>query len=246
LNDGYVIKTENLTKYYRDVKALESLNLEVKSGIFGFLGPNAAGKTTTIKILVGLVKPTSGKAYVMGFDAVEESLEIRKRVGYLPESPVFYEELSGWEYLDFIGRLKGLKKEQRKTEIRTLLEKVGLLEQSKRKIKGYSAGMLQRLGFAQALLGDPDLLILDEPTSNLDPLGREDVIRLIKDLGAEGKKIFISSHILSEVERVCEEVAILDNGRLIMQEKIETLRAKYPKASLQEIFVDMIKKQKVN
>ena len=105
-----MIRVENLTKYYRDVKALESLNLEVKSGIFGFLGPNAAGKTTTIKILVGLVKPTSGKAYVMGFDAVEESLEIRKRVGYLPESPVFYEELSGWEYLDFIGRLKGLKR----------------------------------------------------------------------------------------------------------------------------------------
>jgi ABC-2 type transport system ATP-binding protein len=221
------VKTQNLTKYYGSVRALNNLTIEVKRGVFGLLGPNAAGKTTTINILLGLVKPTSGEAYVLGIDAVKRSMEVRRRVGYLPEDPVFYEEMSGWDHLNFIAKLRGMPSGIRRGQVTSLLEWAGLSDAAKKKVGKYSQGMKQRLAIAQSLVGDPELVLLDEPTSNLDPLGREDVLKLIKRLRREGKAVFVSSHVLSEVERVCDEVAVMDRGDLILKGSLTDVKLRF-------------------
>lgn len=198
----------------------------MEKGITGFLGPNAAGKTTTIKILMGLLKPTSGKALVLGIDPTQKPLDVRKHVGLLPETPKPYRNMSGWEFLYFIAKIRGLH-ERKKEEVNALLQKVGLLDRAKDKISTYSRGMVQRLAIAQALIGDPDLILLDEPTAGLDPLGREEMISLIMELGKAGKSVFISSHILSEVERACSRVLIIDRGQLILDGKIEEIKNEF-------------------
>lgn len=214
------VKINGLTKRYRglgrklsNVMAVDHLNLEVQDGIiFGFLGPNGAGKTTTIKMLLGLIYPTEGEAWLL--EKPVGDIAVKREISYLPESPYFYEHLSGPELLNFYGRLFGLNAEERGKRITRLLELVGLPEDRK-PLREYSKGMLQRIGIAQALINDPKLLFFDEPTSGLDPIAHIDIRDLIITLKTQGKTIFLSSHQLSDVEMVCDRVAILNRGRLM-------------------------------
>lgn len=217
---SYAIVTENLTKDYRTgfrlqkIRAIENLNLTVESHeIFGFLGPNGAGKTTTIKILVGLARPTSGKATILGKPSSD--VAIKKQIGFLPESPYFYEYLNAYEYLNLCAQVSGVAKELHNSQIEKLLNSVGLMRFAKMPLKGFSRGMLQRLGIAQALIHNPELVILDEPMGGLDPIGRREFRDIILKLKAQGKTVFFSTHILSDVEMICDRVGIILNGKLI-------------------------------
>jgi ABC-2 type transport system ATP-binding protein len=212
------IKTVNLSKYYRSgfltkkIKALDNVNLEVRTGeIFGFLGPNGAGKTTTIKILIGLVKPTTGSAFI--FDEPPTSVKIKTRIGFLPETPYFYDHLTAEEFLTFCAQLQGLKNQ--KIAIDSILSLVGLKQAKKIPLRHFSRGMLQRIGIAQALIADPDIVLLDEPMGGLDPIGRKEIRDVIIGLKEQGKTVFFSTHILSDVEMLCSRVGILINGKLI-------------------------------
>jgi ABC-2 type transport system ATP-binding protein len=198
----------------RRVDALKDLNLSVDEGeIFGLLGPNGAGKTTTIKILMGIHFATRGTARLFGRPL--DDLEVKRKIGFLPENPYFYDYLKGWEFLDFYGQLYGMAKVARRRRIEELLALVGLSHAANLPLKGYSKGMNQRIGLAQALLSDPKLVILDEPQSGLDPLGRKEVRDLILRLKAEGRTVVFSSHILSDAEMICDRVGILFKGELI-------------------------------
>lgn len=197
------------------VTALDKLNLKVEPGrVFGFLGPNGAGKTTTIHVLLGFVEPTEGQASLFGCD-VRKSIA-RRRIGYLPEHPDLYRFLSGRELLRFAGRLAGMGGRQLETRITEVLNEVGLDDAADRRIAAYSRGMRQRIALGQALVHDPDLLILDEPTSGLDPIARQSVRGLIRRLRDRGRTVFFSSHELSEVELVCDDIAIMAKGRLVV------------------------------
>jgi len=219
-----VIETHGLSKSYKDVAALKSLDLRVpKNSIFGFLGPNGAGKTTTIKLLLGLARPTGGEARVFGLDIVHDSVDIRKRVGYLAQDPRYYEHMSARETLRFTARFFYSGPAQAIEErVAETLDLVGLSDKADRPVKGFSGGERQRLGIAQAQVNYPDLLILDEPAASLDPQGRHDVLEVMERL-RKHTTIFYSTHILSDVQRVSDTVAILDHGQLIAQASIEEL-----------------------
>ncbi|MBC7320972.1 ABC transporter ATP-binding protein [bacterium] len=220
-----VIRTEGLCKYFKDKKALEELNLEVPKGIiFGYLGPNGAGKTTTIRVLLNLAKPTKGTAYILGED-IRKSRNYLRKVGFLPDVPNFYNFFTAREFLSFIADITGI--ENPKKRIEETLDLVGL-KNEKSRIGTYSRGMKQRLGLAQALLPDPELLILDEPTSSLDPQGRKEVLDLIFSLKGN-KTVFFSTHILTDVERICDRIGILKEGRLILEDSIENIKKRYRK-----------------
>jgi ABC-2 type transport system ATP-binding protein len=214
------IRLENLGKTYRggwgqkgSVPALRNLSLEVREGeIFGFLGPNGAGKTTTIHLLLDLMRPTSGTAQM--FDRPAGDAKVRRRLGYLPESVNLHTHYTGRGLLEFYAALTGIPPAARAGRIDQLLRLLKLEEAAHRPVTKYSKGMLQRLGFAQALLHEPDLIILDEPTSSLDPVGRKEFRDILLELKRQGKTVFISSHILSEVESVCDRVAIMEKGEL--------------------------------
>jgi ABC-2 type transport system ATP-binding protein len=213
------ILVEGLTKVYKgrmggEVAAVNDISFSVRQGeIFGFIGPNGAGKTTTIKMLLGLLFPTSGKAQVLGMPAGD--IQTKERISYLPESPYFYEHMTAVEVLDFFCRLFKIKGKERKSKIDELLQRVGLAEDANRTLRQYSKGMLQRIGVAQALINDPDLLFFDEPTSGLDPIAHKDIQDLIISLKAQGKTVMLSSHQLSDVERVCDRVAIINRGKIV-------------------------------
>jgi len=195
------------------VRAVEELSFEVRAGeIFGLLGPNGAGKTTALKMLLGFVKPTSGQAFIAGQRV--GTVASRRQLGYLPENPALYEFLRGDEYLMFAGRLCGLSRADARKRTVELLERVGLAGRADRPIRKFSKGMVQRLALAQALVGDPQIAILDEPMSGLDPIGRKDVRDLILQLRDEGRTVLFSTHILSDVEAICDRVGILVEGRL--------------------------------
>ncbi len=213
----HAIETFNLTKRYGSITAVDHLNLKVKRGeIFGYLGHNGSGKTTTIMMLCGLVEPTEGGATVAGFDVQREVLEVKKRIGFLPENASYYDNLTARQNLEFFGELAGLAKKERKERSKELLNLVGLGEWKDIKVGKFSKGMQQRLGIAQALIRDPEVLFLDEPTSGLDPQGTRDIRNLILKLGREeGKTIFLSSHLLAEVKQLCDKVGILKRGKLI-------------------------------
>ena len=220
------IQTENLQKAYTtfshrgDTHALKGLTLEVKQGeTFGFLGPNGAGKSTTILLLLNLIRPTSGVARLFGSPVTDP--QVHRRLGYLPESVNLHDYYSGRGLLEFYAALLDVPLEARKTRIDELLKLLQLEDAAQKSVSKYSKGMLQRLGFAQAMLHDPDLLILDEPTASLDPVGRKEFRDILVELKKRGKTIFISSHILSEVESVCDRVAILQKGEL---KKVGTLQ----------------------
>ncbi len=214
------VETFELTKDYpvgfwrkRPKRALDSLNLRVETGeIFGLLGPNGAGKSTTLKILLRLIFPTSGRARILERDL--DDVEAHARLGFLPENPFFYDYLTPEEFLNYVGALFGLSGTERKRRADGLLERVGLAASRDVPLRKFSRGMVQRLGIAQALINDPELVILDEPMSGLDPLGRREVRDLILELREEGKTVIFSTHILSDAESLCNRVAILNRGRL--------------------------------
>ena len=223
-DENLVICTRGLTKSYNGTPVLKSLDLKVpKNSIFGFLGPNGAGKSTTIKLLLGLIKPTSGGGTLFGLDIVRNSADIRKRIGYLPQNPRYYDYMSARETLRFTAGFffKG-PADLIERQINDTLRMTGLEDKADRKIKGFSGGELQRLGIAQAQINSPDLLILDEPAASLDPMGRRDVLEVMRSL--KGKTtIFYSTHILDDVQRVSDTVAILNKGELIAMAPIDDL-----------------------
>jgi ABC-2 type transport system ATP-binding protein len=223
-----VIETRNLSKVYRDfwgrqkVRALKALDLQVREGeIFGLLGPNGSGKSTTIKILLGLLFPTSGEALVFGRDATEVSKN--QRIGYLPEESYLYRFLNATETLDFYGRLFNMSAKERRERGRQLIEMVGLTSSARRPLREYSKGMTRRIGLAQALINDPDLILLDEPTSGLDPIGTKQMKDLILSLKAEGKTVVLCSHLLADVQDVCDRIAILYQGELKELGRVDSL-----------------------
>jgi ABC-2 type transport system ATP-binding protein len=223
-----VIETRNLTKVYRDfwgrqkVRALKALDLEIRRGeIFGLLGPNGSGKTTTIKLLLGLLFPTSGRALVFGRDATDVTKN--ERIGYLPEESYLYKFLSAEETLDFYGRLFKMSRRLRRQRTAELIEQVGLVRAKRRQLREYSKGMTRRIGLAQALINDPELILLDEPTTGLDPLGTRDMKQMILDLRDRGKTIVMCSHQLDDVQDVCDRIAILYEGELKELGRVDSL-----------------------
>ena len=222
------IRATGLTKSYGKRLVLDSLDLDVEEGsIFGFLGPNGAGKTTTLRLTTGLARATSGSIEVLGHDAQTAGTATRSAIGFLPDVPAFYEWMTAPEFLFFVGGLFGMARATLHERADMLLELAGLTGVTT-KIGGYSRGMKQRLGIAQALINAPRLLLLDEPTSALDPMGRKDVLDMVASLRGR-TTVFFSTHILSDVERVCDTVAILDRGRLVAHGPIDELRARYGK-----------------
>ncbi len=225
------LQTRNLSKRYRTgfwlnkpVMSLKNVDLTVYQGeTFGLLGQNGAGKTTLIKTLLGIIRPTKGKAQVLGRPIGNRA--VKQRIGYLPENPYFYDTLTGWEVMEMTAGLFGIGQRLQRDRIPELLALVGLPEEAARKkqLRQYSKGMLQRIGMAQALVNDPQLLILDEPMSGLDPLGRVQMREIILQLKKQGRTIFFNSHVLSDVERVCDRVAILDRGELISLGSLQEL-----------------------
>jgi ABC-2 type transport system ATP-binding protein len=204
----------------RKKRVLDGISFGVREGeIFGFVGPNGAGKTTTLKILMGLIRPTSGRAEILGHDVGET--DFRRHVGFLPESPYFYEYLTGREILGFYARLSGVPRALRGGRVEALLSQVGLEAAADVRLRTYSKGMLQRIGIAQALVHDPRVVFLDEPMSGLDPLGRKEIRDLIVKLRAEGKTVFMNTHILSDVELACDRVAIIARGRIVHEGPID-------------------------
>ena len=223
-----VVETRNLSKVYRDfwgrqkVRALKALDLTIHRGeVFGLLGPNGSGKTTTIKLLLGLLFPTTGRALVFGRDASEVTKN--ERIGYLPEESYLYKFLNAEETLDFYGRLFNMSPEVRKSRAKELIHEVGLDRDKRRQLKEYSKGMTRRIGLAQALINDPELVLLDEPTSGLDPLGTRWMKDLILKLKARGKTVLMSSHLLGDVQDVCDRIAILHQGELKELGRVDSL-----------------------
>jgi len=220
-----VIETQNLTKRYHDKLAVNALNLTVQEGeIFGFLGPNGAGKTTTILMLLGLTEATSGRASVCGFDPTLESLEVKRRVGYLPENPGFYEDMSAGENLLYMARLNRIPDDEARRRTSEVLDQVGLSEDGRRLVREYSRGMKQRLGIAEVLIKNPQAVILDEPTLGIDPDGAIRILELIKGLNRERNlTVMLSSHQLQQVQSICNRVGIIVRGRLIVQGQMDEL-----------------------
>src|SRR5436309_5846917 len=218
-----MIKVENLTKRYAGVQALSDVSFEVARGeIVGFLGPNGAGKSTTMRILTGFIPASSGRVQVAGFDVFNDSLEVRRRIGYMPENNPLYVDMRVIEYLRFRARLKGVPRSERRQKLGEVLKLCGLADVSRRVIGQLSKGYRQRVGLADALLAEPDLLILDEPTIGLDPVQIRQVRQLIKDLGKR-HTILLSSHILPEVEMTCNRVIIIHHGRILASDTPENL-----------------------
>ena len=226
--DEYVIKTENLSKVYgsffwkKKEPALMDLNLAIPAGtVFGFLGPNGAGKTTTIRLLMDLIRPTQGQATVLGRPV--NDIEIKTQIGFLPDSPAFSSYLSAYEFLNICAKLLRLPSSVRKKRIYEVLEIVKMTEHAKSKLGNFSRGMIQRIGIAQAILNNPRLLILDEPLVGLDPLGRQELKNIIFRQREEGTNVFFCSHILSDVETICDHIGILHKGKLLCYGKMEEL-----------------------
>jgi len=218
------IQISGLTKVYKETRALDGVDLTVPEGsIYGFLGPNGAGKTTALRILTGMARPTSGGATVFGHDVVRATNDVRSLIGFLPDVPGYYPWMTAEEFLRFSGKLFGLKGPVLEERVESLLAMAGL-EGIKQRVGGYSRGMKQRLGVAQALINAPRLLMLDEPTSALDPMGRKDVLEMIAALRGR-TTVFFSTHILTDVERVCDTVAILDEGRVVRQAAMAELKS---------------------
>lgn len=223
-NVSLAIETVNLTKRYGHLTAVNKLNLKVGSNtIHGFLGPNGAGKTTTIKVLVGLLRPNEGTARIFGEEISGDKPHVRLRFGYMPELPKFPKHLKGWELLDIYGQMFGLTKQQRQDQLPGLIELVGLKGREKDLIGKYSKGMQQRLGIAQALLNKPQLIVLDEPSLGLDPVGMVEVRELIKQVVKQGTTVFLSSHLLFEVQQVCTHVTIIHKGIALVSDTLENV-----------------------
>ncbi len=248
----YIVEIEELSKDYevgfwrkKKVRALDRLSLKVEAGqIFGFLGGNGAGKTTTIKILMSLLFPTEGSAKILGRDISDTAMH--QRIGYCPENPYFYDYLTSRELLNYFGEIFGLSAEVRKTRTEKLLTKVGLAEKDRNKqLRKYSKGMLQRVGIAQSLINEPEIVFLDEPMSGLDPIGRREIRELIGELRESGTTVFMSTHILSDVEALCDNVAILRGGKLSATGKLSELLTRNADKRTFEVIVGNIKAESI-
>jgi ABC-2 type transport system ATP-binding protein len=233
-----VIETISLTKIYKDfwgrdkVKAVDNLNLSIPKGqVFGLLGPNGSGKTTTIKMLLGLLFPSSGRAKIFGKSPT--NVEVKAKIGYLPEETRLYQFLDSWETLDFYGRIFNIEGAERKRRAEALVEMVGLGPAASRPVGQYSKGMARRIGLAQSLINDPDLLILDEPTSGLDPIGTRQIKDLLLELKKRGKTIVLCSHLLADVEDVCDQVSIMYGGKLLCSGEIQELLSQQDQTQVQ-------------
>ncbi len=220
-----MIEVSSLTKRYGDLLAIDSLNFSVKKGeVVGFLGPNGAGKSTAMKIITGYMAPTSGSARVAGYDVFEDPLEVKRRIGYLPETPPLYQDMFVEDYLKYVAQLKGVEKANVKSRVEVALEQTNLIEVRRRLIQNLSKGFRQRVGIAQALVSDPEILILDEPTVGLDPKQVAEIRSLIMEL--RGKHtIILSTHILPEVQAVCERIIIIHKGHIVAQDSLDKLSA---------------------
>ena len=225
--EPYAIRCAGLSKRYGSAQALIGLDLAVPANsIFGLLGPNGAGKSTTMKLLTRQIAPSGGQAWVAGVPISGQAADVRNRIGYLSEQPPFYSWMTGFEFLNFVGELFGLDAILRRKRCDELLELVGLTNAAKKRIGAYSHGMRQRLGIAQALMNQPEVLFLDEPVSALDPMGRKEVLEMLASL--KGKStVFFSSHILTDVDRICDEVAVLHKGKLLVQSPTQSLKEQY-------------------
>ena len=219
-----VVEIKNLTKFYGKIVGIENLTLSVKKGeIFGFLGPNGAGKTTTIRTLLGYLKPTAGEAFILGKNIVDSIVDIKREVGYIPGDLNLYNHLNGKQFLDYFSSL-------RNTEMSLLDDLLKIFDVPlDRKIKGYSKGMKQKLGIIQAFMDDPDIVIMDEPTSGLDPLLQQKFYDFLNSQKKKGRTMFFSSHVLSEVDKICDRIGIIRNGNLVALEDVETLKSKMGK-----------------
>ena len=221
----WVVETTDLSKFYDGVKAVERLNLRIKEGeIYGLLGPNGAGKTTTILMLLGLTEPTSGKALVYGYNSTTEPLKVKRVTGYLPENVGFYEDLTARETLRYIARLNGIPDKRSSSRIEELLKVVGLQEVVDWEVRKFSRGMRQRLGIAAVLVKDPKFVILDEPTSGIDPEGARHILELIRKMSREQNiTVLLSSHLLYQVQRICDRVGIVSEGHLVAEGSVDQL-----------------------
>jgi ABC-2 type transport system ATP-binding protein len=221
-----VIKIKDIVKIYPgDIKAISHLTLNIQKGIFGLLGPNGSGKTTLMQILTGVIKPTSGSVEILGYDLKKQLRLVKRDIGYLPEYPGMYEDMTGLSFLQYMGRLSGLSKKEARDNAKSLLKEADLEKWENVKIRKYSAGMKQRMAFAQSLLNDPQIVFLDEPTKGLDPLERQKVLNKIERIREQGKTVFLSSHILVEIEQVAGYIAIIDAGRVLFQGVAEEVKA---------------------
>ncbi len=239
------IEVKGLTKYYkqkrRKIKALNSISFEVYKGeIFGFLGPNGAGKSTTIKIILDLIRPDKGDVFICGINSRDPSC--RSKLGFLPENPSYIDTLSGKQLLEFSAKMHGF--EDIKDKVLELLKEFDLLDAKDRMIRKYSKGMIQKIGFASVLIFDPEILILDEPMSGLDPIGRFLFKKKFKELKERGKTIFFSSHILPDVEDLCDRVAIINKGEIVKILRLEELKSVYKEKNLEELFVKVVEELK--
>jgi len=216
------IETNSLTKRYGSLTAVNKLNLKVqRNTVHGFLGPNGAGKTTTIKILVGLLRPNEGTVKIFGQEVDGDQADVRFNIGYMPELPKFPKHLEGSELLDIYGQMYGMTAQERKEQIPKLVELVGLKGRENDLIGKYSKGMQQRIGIAQALLNNPELVILDEPSLGLDPVGMVEVREVVKEIAKEGRTVFVSSHLLFEVEQICTDVTIINRGTALVSDTLQ-------------------------
>lgn len=238
-----VIRTEGLTKVYKSpgappVVGLNHLDTTVYQGeVYGLVGPNGSGKTTTLKLLLGLLHPSEGTAFMFGQD-ITKTAAPRERVGFMPDGPYFYDHLNAYEVLDFYAAMYGMDRKARRERIDELLDLVDMKDHAKRRLKEYSKGMVQRIGLAQALLPDPDLVLLDEPTAGLDPLGAREMRKLIFDLRERSKTVFLCSHLLAEIQKICDRVTVLYNGNAL-----ETLTISKLDGDLEDRFVALVEKE---
>jgi ABC-2 type transport system ATP-binding protein len=236
------IEIRGLSKSFGDTVAVADVTFAVKRGeVFGFMGHNGAGKTTTIRMLVGLLRPTRGSASVLGYDIVRDSLAIRRLAGYLPGDYALPKEMTARRFLRYIGAMFGMTGAPIEKRIEQLLAQFDLSEVADRRLGTFSSGMTQKVGLAQALINDPAILLLDEPTSGLDPIGRHDTLELIRRLADDGVTVLFSTHILSDIERVCERVAILNHGRLIASGDLGELKRRHGAQEMDDLYLTLVR-----
>jgi ABC-2 type transport system ATP-binding protein len=239
------IEVRGLSKRYGTVEAVKDLSFVVAKGeIFGFMGHNGAGKTTALRMLLGLTQPSAGSASVLGHDIVRDTLHVRRVSGYLPAAYALPPDMTGREFLHYIAAMFSLPRGVSETRADALLERFGLRGDADRRLRGYSTGMTQKIGLAQALINEPEVLFLDEPTSGLDPLGRHDLLEYLSALSRDkGVTVVFSSHILSDVETICQRVATLHHGRLIACGEIDALKAEHGAKTMDDLYLTLVRKE---